>query len=94
MKSKDEKGSEITMSTFNKPMSNYFSIGIDGRIGMGFDKHRTKSRFCNLCVYFCEGLKKLCVKTSRINSVVDRLEIEQNLDLMVSVTFFKTLGFF
>lgn len=41
----------------------------------GFEKHRTTNRFCNLLVYCCEGVKKLCVKTSRVNSVLETLEI-------------------
>jgi hypothetical protein len=26
-------------------------------------------------VYCCEGMKKMCIKTSRVNSVLDTLEI-------------------
>jgi diacylglycerol kinase (ATP) len=53
-------------------MVNYFSLGIESRIGMGFDKKRTSSKFCNLCVYFCEGFKKLCcLKTQTISSLVE-----------------------
>ena len=37
---------------------NYLSIGIDARIGVGFDKNRTKSRLCNMFMYACEGFKK------------------------------------
>lgn len=38
---KDEKGEPIQV--FKKSMSNYFSIGVDARIGLGFDRHRTTS---------------------------------------------------
>lgn len=33
-------------------MTNYFSIGIDARICMGFEKNRGKTRFKNFLVYF------------------------------------------
>lgn len=57
-------------------MSNYFSIGLDARIGLGFDKHRTTSKCCNKFMYCWEGLKKMCccVKTARIPELVNKLE--------------------
>eukprot|EP00923_Selenidium_pygospionis_P021138 GHVN01036412.1.p1 GENE.GHVN01036412.1~~GHVN01036412.1.p1 ORF type:complete len:137 (-),score=7.72 GHVN01036412.1:436-846(-) len=39
-------------------MSNYFSMGVESRIGIGFDKRRTTSKFGNKWAYFTEGLKK------------------------------------
>lgn len=56
-------------------MSNYFSIGLDARIGLGFDKHRTTSKCCNRFFYFWEGLKKMCccVKTARIPELVKKV---------------------
>lgn len=39
---------------------NYVSFGYDARVGFGFDGSRTKSRCCNKCVYFCEGVKNMC----------------------------------
>lgn len=61
-------------------MSNYFSVGIDARIGLGFEQHRTTYRFCNLLVYCFEGFKKLFVKTRRVNSVIEDLEIINEQD--------------
>lgn len=37
----DSNGEKITRILKN--MSNYFSIGVDARVGVGFDKHRTNS---------------------------------------------------
>ena len=60
---------------FTRLMSNYFSIGLDARIGLGFDKHRTTSKCCNRFMYFWEGLKKMCccVKTARIPELVQKI---------------------
>ena len=55
-------------------MSNYCSVGIDARIGLGFDRNRTSSRFCNRIVYIIEGIKKMFKNTLHINDVVDSLE--------------------
>ncbi len=57
-----------------RSMSNYFSVGADARIGLGFDKRRTKTACCNKCCYAWEGLKKLCcTRTRRIKEVIDHM---------------------
>ena len=61
------------LTTLVKPMCNYFSIGIESRIGLGFDKKRTKSQFLNKAVYGWEGLKKLFTSTPKISDVVASL---------------------
>lgn len=45
---------------YKRPMCNYFSVGIESRIGLGFEKKRTNSHITNKCVYGWEGLKKMC----------------------------------
>jgi len=45
-----------TVSKVTLPMINYFSIGQESKVGIEFDKHRTKSQTCNLFVYAYEGL--------------------------------------
>ena len=45
---------------------NYFSFGIDGKIGYSFDKRRTKSRALNLMVYGTMGLVKAATKTKTL----------------------------
>jgi len=54
-----------------KKMCNYFSFGVDSRIGFGFDKHRTTSVLGNKCVYCWEGFKKMFIKTARMKDIVD-----------------------
>ena len=45
------KDGEHNKLFFSKMMSNYFSIGLDARIGLGFDKRRTSTKCCNKVVY-------------------------------------------
>ncbi len=54
-------------------MCNYFSIGIESRIGLGFDKKRTSSVFVNKMYYGWEGIKKMCFagQTKKIRDIVD-----------------------
>lgn len=54
---------------FSKPMANYFSVGIESRIGMGFDRHRVKSQLGNKMVYALEGMKKICC--AKVDDVSD-----------------------
>ncbi|KAL8275456.1 hypothetical protein Esti_000668 [Eimeria stiedai] len=57
-------------------MSNYFSMGVESRIGRGFDKHRTKSQALNKMRYGIEGFKKTFVThTKPINQIVQRLTL-------------------
>lgn len=55
-------------------MCNYFSVGVESRIGLGFDKKRTANAVCNKIVYGWEGMKKLfccCQSTPRVREVID-----------------------
>ncbi|KOB86207.1 hypothetical protein PFDG_01761 [Plasmodium falciparum Dd2] len=63
-------------------MSNYFSIGIDSRIGRGFERHRQKSALCNKFIYAVEGFKKVSFKkTTPINLIIDKMiNIDNNND--------------
>lgn len=56
-------------------MSNYMSVGVDARIGLGFDKNRTSSAIGNKCVYCWEGFKKNFLSTAKMNKVVESLEV-------------------
>mmetsp|Transcript_23305 Transcript_23305/g.42138 ORF Transcript_23305/g.42138 Transcript_23305/m.42138 type:complete len:542 (+) Transcript_23305:125-1750(+) len=52
-------GGELEMSKF---ICNYAGFGLDARVGLGFDKHRARSRFMNKAIYAWEGIKKLLFK--------------------------------
>ena len=59
---------------YRRLMCNYFSVGIESRIGMGFEKKRTGSACCNKTKYFQEGLKKMfgcCTKTLKIKEIIE-----------------------
>jgi diacylglycerol kinase (ATP) len=60
----------------NKKMCNYFSFGVDSRIGFGFDKNRTTSVLGNKCVYCWEGFKKMFIRTAKIKDVVESFNVE------------------
>lgn len=61
----------IRTSEYSRHMSNYFSIGVDARIGLGFDKKRSSSKACNRCIYLWEGLKKVCcMSTHHVQEVI------------------------
>eukprot|EP01017_Pseudomicrothorax_dubius_P040357 TRINITY_DN6303_c0_g1_i3.p1 TRINITY_DN6303_c0_g1~~TRINITY_DN6303_c0_g1_i3.p1 ORF type:complete len:363 (+),score=61.82 TRINITY_DN6303_c0_g1_i3:89-1177(+) len=66
---------EVPILHYHRKMSNYLSIGIDARIGFGFDKKRTRSTICNKCVYGWEGFKKLFTRTVPINEAVHSVEV-------------------
>jgi diacylglycerol kinase (ATP) len=61
-----------------KPMCNYFSLGIESRIGLGFDKKRTTSAFRNKVRYVLEGFKKSMMSFTRINEMVEECVVEEN----------------
>ncbi|KAL8438882.1 hypothetical protein Efla_005362 [Eimeria flavescens] len=73
-------------------MSNYFSMGVESRIGRGFDKHRTKSQALNKLRYGIEGFKKTFVtRTQSINQTLHALKVLPNTpDEQVLFTTDKT----
>ena len=65
---------EGRLTSLSKPMCNYFSMGLESRIGLGFDKKRQNSSFMNKMVYGWEGLKKTFMSTPRIDEVVESVD--------------------
>lgn len=64
---------ETVTRHLERPMCNYFSIGIESRIGLGFDRNRKRSAFMNKLVYGWEGLKKSFMRTPRVMDVMESL---------------------
>lgn len=54
-------------------MCNYFSVGVESRIGLGFEKSRSNHYMKNKCIYGWEGIKKMCCisRTAKIRRVID-----------------------
>jgi len=74
-----DKKTKQPLKSYSKTIINYFSFGVESRIGLGFDKSRTKSRLCNMCVYTYEGIKKLLTSTKKANDILISMEIlEEN----------------
>lgn len=73
----DKNGDEVKSKIWNRKLVNYCSIGIGARIGLGFDKRRTKSRLMNKAVYGLEGCKKLCCVGGggNIKDKIERMEV-------------------
>lgn len=56
----EKKGENVT--ELNKMCCNYFSTGVESRIGFGFEKRRSKSHMLNKFYYGTESVKKLLFK--------------------------------
>ena len=70
---KDSVSTILPGKFVNKTFSNYFSFGIDGKVGYSFDKYRTKSRIGNLMVYGGLGLLKSITKTKNVKELVSSM---------------------
>lgn len=72
------KDGDSYQKILTKPMCNYFSVGVESRIGLGFDKNRTKSTFRNKMRYGIEGFKKMFLSTPKIADLVDSCTSESD----------------
>lgn len=78
-------GQEVIARSFSRKMANYCSIGIDARIGLGFDKSRSSSRLMNKIVYAWEGMKKFARQNMNMQNIIEKMEILdsfQKIDLL------------
>lgn len=75
---------DANLTVMNKMCCNYFSTGVESRIGFGFEKRRTKSQTLNKFFYGTESLKKLFFKKHvRINDYVKKLTYENDGKMVV-----------
>lgn len=68
----------IQQKTIRKTFANYFSFGIDGKVGYAFDMHRTSSRFGNLAMYGVLGLIKQATRSKTIDELIESFYICKN----------------
>lgn len=60
---------------YKRKFTNYASIGLMARIGLGFDKKRTSSRMMNKVMYAYESFKKFISCQKHIKGVIEKVEI-------------------
>jgi len=67
-----KKEAELKEKSISLPMINYFSVGQESKVGLNFDKHRTKSQTCNLFVYACQGVSTelKCTSIQHVSELV------------------------
>ncbi len=80
---KVEGGENKTLEgkVFSKHFCNYFSVGVDGKIGYSFDRHRTSTRMGNLAMYGMLGLVKSFTKTKSIGQLAVGFKDESKVTL-------------
>lgn len=61
----------IEGKVINKNFCNYFSFGIDGKVGYEFDKYRTTSRLGNLAVYGAMGIASNFQKIKTVGELLE-----------------------
>ena len=67
----DGLNSLIEGKKIQKTFVNYFSFGIDGKVGYSFDMHRASSRLGNLIVYGALGIVKGVTKTKTVDELIE-----------------------
>ena len=67
---KENENMLLESKAIKRTFCNYFSFGIDGKIGYSFDMHRTSTRLGNLAMYGILGFAKTFTKTKTIDELV------------------------
>jgi diacylglycerol kinase (ATP) len=87
-KVEDGQNRNLEVQAITRHFCNYFSVGVDGKIGYSFDSHRTSSRIGNLAVYGAMGLLKSFTKTKNIGELAvsfrDSVKTEERESLEAS----------
>jgi diacylglycerol kinase (ATP) len=91
IKDKKPKNIHEDTKTLTSLMANYYSIGVESRIGFGFDKRRTRSKFLNKSVYAMEFLRKTVKRTAKIRDVVDSVVVRDRVIFSTSSAAFPQL---
>ena len=72
------------ITTLHKMCCNYFSTGVESRIGYGFEKNRTTNQLLNKIYYGTESFKKLLFhKHVRINDYIRSITYENDGKMVV-----------
>jgi len=62
----------VICSSFARKMANYCSIGVDARIGLGFDRSRSTNRIVNKMIYAWEGIKKFIRPSMNMHNIIEK----------------------
>ncbi|KAK1444746.1 diacylglycerol kinase like protein [Babesia gibsoni] len=87
----DKEGNERQMMEFM--MGNYFSFGVDARIGRGFDRKRSNSRFINKMIYITQGMKNSLKRAVRVDKQIDKVLSGESFSTTVFTTEAGNLDF-
>lgn len=83
-----DRGSNTIATELTFRMSNYFSVGVESRIGIGFDRYRTKNAFLNKMRYALEGFKNTFRHTTPVYDIIDKCTLNtstsEDPDLVIS----------
>ncbi|KAK9172850.1 Diacylglycerol kinase accessory domain protein [Cryptosporidium meleagridis] len=84
-----DRGSNTIATELTFRMSNYFSVGVESRIGIGFDRYRTKNAVLNKMRYALEGVKNTFRHTTPVYDIIDKCTVnttynKDDSDLIVS----------
>ncbi|KAJ3049640.1 hypothetical protein HK097_009390, partial [Rhizophlyctis rosea] len=71
-----EAGKDKKHSNLKRKMSNYASIGIQGRVGAGFEENRRGSRVLNAMEYTRQSLDMLVHGVTRVNRSIKSIVVE------------------
>ncbi|KAI9497077.1 ATP-NAD kinase-like domain-containing protein [Zychaea mexicana] len=67
-------------------MCNYMSIGVQGYVGSGFEKHRSKKRWLNIGVYTIESSKwAFWRKFPTLNNFIDSIRAQDGQQMLLEV---------
>jgi len=69
-----EAGKDTKIDFLKRKMSNYSSIGIQGRVGAGFEANRRGTRFLNALEYARQSFSLLTHGAPRVNESIESLE--------------------
>jgi hypothetical protein len=69
--------SEPNQKHLLKRFTNYFSFGMDARVGFDFNRHRTQKQLLNYILYFLIGCFNEFRSIENITDIVAKMEMEE-----------------
>ncbi|CAO3645116.1 unnamed protein product [Mucor fragilis] len=80
----DEREQQGTYPNMVRKMCNYMSIGVQGYVGSGFEKHRAYNRFMNMLIYTSESAKWVFWRRfPSVTSFIEKIKFREETVLVV-----------